>query len=59
MSCTTAVVAGNCGDDPLYVQEIQKVRQSIGRSGLTYIGDGKMAALATRAEIVAHKEYYL
>ncbi|MFN2456339.1 MAG: DUF4277 domain-containing protein [Pyrinomonadaceae bacterium] len=56
---TTAVVAGNSADDPLYVPEIQKVRQSIGRSGLTYIGDCKMAALATRAQIVAHKDYYL
>ena len=56
---TTAVVAGNSADDPLYVPEIRKVRQSIGHSGLSYVGDCKMAALATRVEIVAHRDYYL
>ncbi|MCA1607022.1 MAG: IS1634 family transposase, partial [Acidobacteria bacterium] len=56
---TTAVVAGNAADDPLYVPEIEKLRQSIGRSRLTYIGDCKMAALQTRAQLVAHKDYYL
>lgn len=56
---TTAVVPGNCADDPLYVPEIRKVRQSIGRSGLSFIGDCKMAAIATRVEIVTHQDYYL
>jgi transposase len=39
---TTTVVAGNCADDPLYLPEIRKVRQSVGLSGLTYIGDCKL-----------------
>lgn len=56
---TTTVAPGNCADDPLYVPEIRKVRQSIGRSGLCFVGDCKMAALATRVEIVAHKDCYL
>lgn len=56
---TTTVVAGNSADDPLYLPEMAKVRQSIGHNGLTHIGDCKMAALATRAEIVAHGDYYL
>src|SRR5919201_100384 len=56
---TTTVVAGNSADDPLYLPEIAKVRQSIGHNGLTHIGDCKMAALATRAEIVGHGDYYL
>ncbi|MCI0524248.1 MAG: IS1634 family transposase [Acidobacteria bacterium] len=56
---TTTVMAGNCADDPLYLPEIRKVRQSIGRSGLTYIGDCKISALATRAQIVAQNDYYL
>lgn len=56
---TTAVVAGNSADDPLYLPEIWKVRQSIGHSGLSYIGDCKMAALATQAQIVAQQDYYL
>jgi transposase len=56
---TTAVVAGNCADDPLYLPEIEKVRRSFRSPGLSYIGDCKMAALSTRAEIVAHQDYYL
>src|SRR5205823_11995831 len=34
---TTTVVAGNSEDDPLYLPEIAKVRQSIGHNGLTHI----------------------
>jgi transposase len=56
---TITVVAGHSADDPLYVPEIGKVRQSTGRSGITYIGDCKMTALATRVEIAVHKDYYL
>ena len=56
---TTTVVAGQTADDPLYLPEIAKVRQSAGTIGLTYVGDCKMAALGTRAEIVAHQDYYL
>src|SRR6476660_7459245 len=56
---TTTVVAGNTADDPLYLPEIAKVRQIAGTPGLTYVGDCKMAAIGTRAEIVAHQDYYL
>jgi hypothetical protein len=52
-------MAGNCADDPLYLPEIREVRQSIGRSGLTYIGDCKISALAPRAQIVAQDDHYL
>jgi transposase len=56
---TTTVVAGNTADDPLYLPEIAKVRQMAGSTGLTYVGDCKMAAIGTRAEIVAYGDYYL
>jgi len=56
---TTTVVAGNTADDPLYLPESAKVRQTAQRTGLTSVGDCKMAALGTRAEIVAHQDYYL
>ena len=56
---TTTVVAGHTADDPLYLPEIAKVRQTARRTGLTYVGDCKMAAIGTRAEIVAHEDYYL
>ena len=56
---TTTVVAGHTADDPLYLPEIAKVRQIARITGLTYVGDCKMAALGTRAEIVAHQDYSL
>jgi hypothetical protein len=56
---TTTIVAGNTADDPLYLPEIAKIRQIAGSRGLTYVGDCTMAAIGTRAEIVAHGDYYL
>jgi transposase len=56
---TTTVGAGQTADDPLSLPESAKVRQSARTSGLTYVGDCTMAALSTRAEIVAHQDYYL
>jgi transposase len=53
------VHAGQCADDPLYTPLIQRVRGIMGRPGLLYAGDCKMAALATRAEIAAHHDFYL
>jgi transposase len=56
---TTTVVSGERADDPLYVPEIQRVQTSLGRRGVTYVGDCKMAALQTRAAIAASGDYYL
>jgi transposase len=56
---TIATVAGNTAADPLYLPAIAKVRRSVGLAGITYVGDCKIAALATRADIVAHKDCYL
>src|SRR5215468_3500664 len=56
---TIATVAGNTADDPLYLPAIAKVRRSVGLAGMTYIGDGQIAALATRADIVAQHDFYL
>ena len=56
---TTTVVAGNTADDPLYLPEIAKVRKVAQITGLTYIGDCKMAAIGTRAELVAQGDHYL
>lgn len=53
------LVPGNSADDPLYVPLVQRVRAQLGQSGLLYAGDCKMAALATRADLVAHGDYYL
>jgi transposase len=59
MPLITVVVPGNSSDDPLYVPVIQAVRQSLGQGGRTYVGDCKMAALATRAVVAAGEDFYL
>jgi transposase len=55
----TAVVPGNAADDPLYVPAIRSVQQALGVGGRTYVGDCKMAALATRAFVAAGGDFYL
>lgn len=56
---STTVVSGERADDPLYVPEIAKMQRTVGQAGLTYIGDCKMAALATRAYVVTSGDHYL
>src|SRR5437764_13907969 len=53
------VVSGERADDPLYVPIIDRVLGCLGRTGLLFVGDSKMSALATRAHLVAHEQYYL
>ncbi len=53
------VVAGNRADDPLYLPLSRRVREMLNRKRLMFVGDSKMAARATRAEIAWHQDYYL
>jgi len=53
------VYPGQAADDPLYLPLIRRLRQMLGRSGLLYVADSKMAALATRADLAAYGDYYL
>ena len=54
------VCSGEQADDPLYLPLIERVRRILrGQRSLLYTGDSKMAALTTRSDIVAHKDYYL
>ena len=50
---------GNAADDPLYLPLYRRVRTLLGQTGLLYSGDCKMAALETRAEIAASRDFYL
>ena len=59
MPLATDVVSGERADDPLYGPCIERVQQSLGRSGLLFVGDCKMAAHATRAFIALAGDYYL
>lgn len=55
----TTVHPGDAADDPLYLPIIERVRTILGRKGLLYAGDCKMAALQTRGAIAARGDFYL
>jgi transposase len=59
MPVATDVVSGERADDPLYMPCIERVQTSLGRHGLLYGGDCKMASRDTRARIVAADDFYL
>src|SRR5437588_7516202 len=59
MPLATDVVSGERADDPLYMPCIARVQASVGRHGLLYVGDCKMASRDTRARIAAAGDFYL
>jgi transposase len=59
MPLATDVVSGERADDPLYVPCIERVQASLGRRGLLFVGDCKMAAQDTRTFMALAGDYYL
>src|SRR5919197_784560 len=59
MPLATDVVSGERADDPLYMPCIERVQASMGRHGLLYVGDCKMASRETRARLMALGDFYL
>ena len=59
MPLATDIVSGERADDPLSIPCIERVQQSLGRHGLLFVGDCKMAAHDTRAFIALADDYYL
>jgi transposase len=55
----TQIVAGNSADDPLYLPAVRAVKKSLDKQGLLFVGDCKMAARDTRAEIASGQDFYL
>jgi transposase len=55
----TQIVSGEKADDGLYVPIVERVCGVLAASGLLFVGDCKMSALATRAFIHARKHHYL
>jgi transposase len=53
------VVAGNVADDALYRPAVDRVLQIIDGTGLLFVGDSKMSALAIRAHIHNLGQHYL
>jgi transposase len=59
MPLATDVVSGERADDPLYLPCIARVQASLGRHGLLYVGDCKMASREPRAQIAAPGDFSL
>jgi transposase len=59
MPLATDVVAGERADAPLYVPCMERGQAGLGRHGLLYVGDGKMASRETRAFLAASGDCYL
>jgi len=59
MPLATDVVSGERADAPLFMPCIARVQASLGRHGLLYVGDCKMAARETRARLVVPGDFYL
>jgi transposase len=59
MPAATHVVSGENADDGLYIPVFDQVRETLGKSGLLWVGDCKMSAQATRAHIQSQGHYYL
>jgi transposase len=55
----SAMVAGHCADDPLYLPIWQRMVEVIGRADFLVVGDCKLASLANRAQIQDGGGYYL
>ena len=59
MPLATDVVSGERADAPLYLPCMERVRASVGRHGLLYGGDCKMASRETRARLAGPGDFYL
>jgi transposase len=59
MPLLTQVVSGEKADDPLYRPVVRQISQQLQTSGLLYVGDSKMSALATRGQVAQQQDFYL
>jgi transposase len=59
MPLATHIVSGEKADDGLYLPIFEEVSQSFQGESLLWVGDCKMGALDTRAQIHAQQHYYL
>jgi transposase len=59
MPLASEVLSGEQADDPVYLPIITRVRDGLGKKGLLYVGDCKMAALQTRATLQFQSDFYL
>src|SRR5881397_863663 len=58
MPLATDVLSGERADDGLYIPIIERIRTGLKTPGLLFVGDCKMSALATRAYLAGHQDWY-
>jgi len=59
MPLSTDVLSGERADDGLYIPIIERMRRGLHKTGLLFVGDGKMSALDTRASLARHQDLSL
>jgi len=59
MPLATDVLSGERADDGLYLPIMERLRSGLHKTGLLFVGDCKMSALATRAYLAQHQDMYL
>jgi len=59
MPLSTDVLSGERADDGLYIPIIARIRSGLNKTGLLFVGDGKMSALDTRAYLARHQDWYV
>jgi len=59
MPLATDVLSWERADDGLYIPLIKRIEAGIRKTGLLFVGDCKMSALATRAYVAGHQHVYL
>ena len=59
MPLSTEVLSGERADDGLDIPLIERIRTGLNKTGLLFVGDGKMSALDTRAYLARHQDWYV
>ena len=59
MPLATDVLSGKRADDGLSIPIIERMRRGLNKTGLLFVGAGKMSALDTRASLARHQDWSL
>jgi len=59
MPLSTDVLSGERADDGLYIPIMERIRRGVNKSGLLFVGDCKMSALATRTHVARCHDFSL
>src|SRR6266581_5422164 len=59
MPLSTDVLSGERADDGLYMPVMERIRRGVNKSGLLFVGDCKMSALATRTHVARCHDFSL